>query len=168
VYEGERTPDAHLFAVARLRAMTPMQMATSLRIATTAPDQLPATLKPDELDKRIEGFESSARGFASMLEQPRDDFQISVTEALLFSNNERIQREFLAEGKDRLLGTLKDVKELDRVAEILLTNVLVRKPTAADKKPIIDYLAARKDRPAEALRQAAWALLTSAEFRFNY
>jgi hypothetical protein len=49
-----------------------------------------------------------------------------------------------------------------------LTNVLVRTPTAADKKPIIDYLAARKDRPAEALRQAAWALITSAEFRFNY
>ncbi|NBO92311.1 MAG: DUF1549 domain-containing protein [Planctomycetia bacterium] len=167
-FEGDRQPDAHLFAVARIRAMTPMQIATSLRLATTAPDQFSATLKADELDKRIEGYESASRGFASLLEQPRDDFQISVTEALMFSNNDRIQKEFLIDAKDRLIGAAQAFKDLDQAADLLLKNVLVRTPTADEKKAVVEYLSARKDRPLEALRQVVWALLTSAEFRFNY
>ncbi|MGL4554214.1 MAG: DUF1549 domain-containing protein [Gemmataceae bacterium] len=168
VYDGERLPDAHLFAVARLRALTPMQLATSLRVATAAPDQFPATLKPDELDRRIEGYEGGVRGFAGLLEQPREDFQVSVLEALLFSNSDRVEKEFLTAGKDRLLGALADVKDLDKAATVLLTNVLVRMPLADERRAVVEYLTARKDRPAEALRQAAWALLASAEFRFNY
>jgi hypothetical protein len=167
-YPGEKQPDAQFFAMARLRPLTPMQLVTSIRVGAASPEFLAGSLKTEELEKRIENLEAGGRGFASLLEQPRDDFQISVLEALLFSNSDRVQKEFLSDSGDRLIGTLKTEKNLDRVADLLFTNLLIRKPTPEEKGAVMDYLNARKDRPVEALRQVTWALITSAEFRFNY
>src|SRR5262249_5136922 len=132
-WDGDRQPGPRLFAVARLRALTPMQLATSMKIATAAPDQFPATLKPEDLDKKVEQLENSARGFASLIEQPRIDFQISVIEALLFSNSDRIDREFLTDGTDKLLGKLKNVKGNDDLIDTATMNVLGRKPDAEER-----------------------------------
>jgi hypothetical protein len=167
-WDGPIHPNARLFAMARLRALTPMQLATSMRVATTAPDQLPGTLKAEDLDRRIESMENSARGFAALIEQPRDDFQIGVNEALLFSNSERINREFLADSKDRLVGHLKEIKDDDTLIDTAVRAAFSRPASADEKKLLGDYLRERKDRRAEACRQIVWALLASAEFRFNY
>jgi hypothetical protein len=167
-WAGERWPRPNLFAVARLRPLTPAQLAASLRIATTSPDQFGAALKADEFERRIESLENSARGLASLFEQPRDDFQIGVAEALLFSNSDRIQREVLADGGDRLVGKLKDIRDTDLLVDTAVRNVLSRPATAEEKKLLGDYVRARADRPAEAARQLVWALLSSSEFRFNY
>jgi hypothetical protein len=162
-YEGERWPDQRSFAVARTRPMTPMQLALSLRVATTAPGEL-----EKDAEKKIEGMDGAARGFASLIEFPRDDFQISVTEALLFSNGDRIQRELLGDGRNMLVGAAKEAKDAEKAAEMMVLNVLGRPATAEEKKAIVGYITARKDRPVEAARQAAWALIASAEFRFNH
>jgi hypothetical protein len=167
-YPGPRTPDPKLFALARLRPLTPMQLATSLRVATADPEWLSHKHKPEEVERRQESLENQARGLAGLFEQPRDDFQIGVGEALLFSNGERIQREVLADGGDRLLGRLKGVKGPEAQAEAAVFSVLARPATDDEKKILADYLKKRPDRPAEALRQVVWALLTSSEFRFNY
>src|SRR5262249_7163104 len=73
-WEKGAPPKPFLFAVARVRPLTPSQLTLSMRLATTDPTSL--ELKADELEKRIEGLEQSARGFASLIEQPGDDFQI--------------------------------------------------------------------------------------------
>ena len=156
-----------LFAVGRLKALTPMQMAASLRVATADPKQF-AGLKPDDFEKKMEGLESAARGMASMFEWPGEDFQVSVSEALLFSNGDRIQRELLTDGADRLLGRLKAVKDRKDVVDIAVRTILCRPPTADEVKTLDEYMAKRQDRPAEAQRQLVWALLNSSEFRFNY
>lgn len=167
-WEGKSLPRPTQFAVARLRALTPMQLAASLRLATTDPVSLMPGKKPEELEKRLESLEASARGYARMFEQPRDDFQIGVSEALLFSNGEQILREFLADGGDRLVGRLKQIKDTKELIDTAVRNVLSRPPTADEVKLLGDYLEKRKDRRVEACRQVVWALLTSAEFRFNY
>jgi hypothetical protein len=167
-WESGPTPDPKLFAVARVRPLTPMQLATSLRLATTDPMSFQADLKPAEFEKRIEGLESSARGFASLIEQPRDDFQVSVSEALLFSNSDRIQKEYLADSGDRLVGRLQQIKDQRELIETAVRTVLSRPPSDEEVKLLGDYLGRREDRRVEACRQIVWALLTSAEFRFNY
>jgi hypothetical protein len=167
-WEGSETPRPQLFAVARLRALAPMQLATSLRLAVTDPQTLPADLKPEEFDKRIGGLESSARGFASLFEQPGDDFQIGVGEALLFSNGERVQKDLLADGGDRLLGRLLKMKDSGEAIDLVVRTVLCRPPTAAEKAKFADFVRARADRPADAYRELLWAMLTCSEFRFNY
>ena len=55
-------------------------------------------------EKAIEQMESSARGFASLIAQPTENFQIGVGEALLFSNGDRLMKEFLTDGG--ILGKL--------------------------------------------------------------
>jgi hypothetical protein len=164
--EGEM-PRPKLFAVANVRALTPMQLATSLRLATMDPTALTVG-KPEEIEKRMTGFEDAARGFAPLIEQPGEDFQISVSEALLFSNMERMQKEFLADGGDRLIGRLKQIKDPNEAIDLAVRAVLSRPPNETERKAFVDYLQRRSDRPVEAYRQLVWALLTSSEFRFNY
>lgn len=160
-------PLAKTFAVARLKPLTPYQMAMSLRIAATDPVQF-EKLKPEELEKRFEAMDGSARGMASLFEYPGDDFQVGVSEALLFSNGDRIEKELLTDAADRLLGRLKQVKDRKQQIQLAVRAILCHEATAEETKAFDEYLAKRSDRPANALRQMVWALLTSSEFRFNY
>ena len=91
-----------------------------------------------------------------------------MTEALLFSNSARVQKEFLADGDGRLVKRLAGLKDADQVIDLAVRNVLSREPTTEEKKALGDYLRVRADRPAEARRQLLWALATSPEFRFNH
>ncbi len=165
---GGEAPAPELFAVARVRPLSPLQLATALRIATAAPDALPADLAPAEFEKRVERLEASARGFASSLEPPGEGQQIGVSESLLFSNGDRFQKEFLADGPDRLLGRLTRTADLNELIDTAVLCVLSRPATAEERHLLGDYLARRADRKAEACRQVVWALVTGAEFRFNH
>jgi hypothetical protein len=166
-YEGAAQPPARLFAVARVRALAPMQLAASLRVASADPVGLAAG-KPEEIERRLEGLENSARGLARDFAQPTDDFQVSVTEALLFSNSERMQRELLSDAGDRLVGRLKQIKDAKELVDVAVRSVLSRPATAEEQKLLGDYLRQRAGRHVEACRQVVWALLTSPEFRFNH
>ena len=165
-YDGQMPP-GKLFAVARLRALTPMQLATSLKIATIDPESF-EKVKPEELEKRIEQIENGARGFANSIAQPTDDFQIGVSEALLFSNSDKFFKDYLNDQGGTLLGKLKEIKEPAKAVERMVFIVYGRPATEEEKRTLTEYIQKRNDRPAEAYRQVLWALLTSAEFRFNY
>jgi hypothetical protein len=166
-WTGEVPPAPSLFAVGRLKPLTPMQMATSLRVATADPQTF-ENAKPDDLEKRIEGLENSARGFASLFAQPTDDFQIGVNEALLFSNNDKIVREFLADGNDKLLGRVKTVPDNAKAIDLIVRSVLCRPATAEEQRVLQEYLGRRADRQPDACRQVIWALISGSEFRFSY
>ncbi|MHB1423576.1 MAG: DUF1549 domain-containing protein [Gemmataceae bacterium] len=161
--KGE-TPAPSLFAVARVRPLTPMQLAVSLRMAVIDP----LNLKREEFDKRLQELEASAGALARFFDQPGDDFQVGVSEALLFSNGTAIEKDLLADGGDRLLGRLKKLNNREEAIELAVRAILCRPPRDDERKLLGDYLKQRTDRPAEALRQMVWALLTNAEFRFNY
>ena len=165
--DGAR-PDPGLFAVAQPRALTPQQVGASLQFAVTGPDAFKSTAKPEEQAKFIEQVERTGQGWASSLERPGDDFQVGVDEALLFSNNDRIQRELLSLSGDRLLKVLLDLKDNRELATAAVWNVLSRAPEPRELQAITSYLDQRTDRPTEAARQVVWSLLTSTEFRFNH
>ncbi len=160
-------PDGKLFAVARLKPMTPGQLATSLKIAATDPVTFEGK-KADELEKMLEQIESSARGFASLIAQPTDNFQIGVGEALLFSNGDRVMKEFLTDGGGSALGRIKTMKEPKEAVEFLVKTAYGRPSTAEESQALVAYIEKRKGRETEAYRQVLWALVTSPEFRFSY
>src|SRR5262245_2872331 len=167
-WEGkDEAPSAKTYAVARVRPLTSYQFAFALRLATLEPTQF-EKLKPEDLEKKIDGIEGSARGMQSQFEWPGDDFQVGVSEALLFSNSDRIQKELLADSPDRLLGKLKLLKEPKEQVQMAVRSLFCREATAEEIKALEAFLAKRADRPADALRQMVWALLCSSEFRFNY
>ena len=167
-YEASASPPAFkTFAVARLKPLTPQQLATSLKIAAADPASFDG-LKPDEFEKRIEQAESAARGFASFIAQPTDNFQIGVGEALLFSNGDRLAKEFLTDAGGTALGRAKAMKEPKEAVEFLVKTAYGRPATADETKALVAYVEKRKGREAEAYKQVLWALVTAPEFRFSY
>ena len=54
------------------------------------------------------------------------------------------------------------------MAEELYLNVLSRRPSPEESKLIVDFVAGYAERRELAIRDAAWALLTSAEFYVNH
>jgi hypothetical protein len=167
-WEGEGRPLTSTFAVMAARPLSPQQYATALRLGSTSPDSFAAEMKPEDLDKRIEGIENGARGLAGLFEQPRTDFQVSVTEALLLSNSDRIAKELLRETGDGLMVKLLAIEDPRELVETAVWNVLTRAPDDEELDVLAGYIADRSDRRAEAIRQVLWALLASAENRFNY
>ena len=167
-WETEESPRPSLFAVAVVRPLTPMQMACSLRLATTDPANFPPDLKPAELEKRIAAIEENARSLASAFGSSGGDVQIGVAEALFFSNGKRIEKELLSDENKQLVGRLEHTPALLDQIDLAVRNILSRPPDDEDRRILAGYLSQRTDRPEDACRQLVWALLTCAEFRFNH
>lgn len=164
VDDGDRdATDPRLFAVAAVRPLSPLQLAGSMWVAATDPQVLAAAAA----DARLASLDGKARDLAGALARPGEDYQIGVAEALLFSNSDRT-RELLAEGDDRLVGRMLTAQDRDERVAMAVRNVLCREPDADERALLGAYLDERTDRPVEACRQLVWALLNSAEFRFNH
>lgn len=160
-------PEPRLFAVAALRPLSPMQLATSMWVATADPNALDAMPNPEERERRLEGFAGNARGLAEAIARPGEDYQIGASEALLMSNSDRL-KDLLSEGGDRLVGRLIRLKDDRERVELAVRNILSRPPDDEEAAALVDHLAQRADRSADGCRQLVWSLLTGAEFRFNH
>ncbi len=164
-WEGDKLPPEELFAVAQVRPLSPMQMALSARLATLDQTALPS--EPEALAKRLTALEKSAEGWAAYFPQPSDNFQVSVGEALFFANNEKLQKE-LFEASDSLASKLAGEPDLVKRADLAVRTVLSRPARADEVQALTSYMQLRMDRERAACQQIVWALLTSAEFRFNH
>jgi hypothetical protein len=116
----------------------------------------------------MQSIENGARGFAGSIAQPTDDFQIGVNEALLFSNNGRVMQEFLNDGGGSLLARLKEIKEPKAAIDYMVRSVMCRPANGDEIMSLCEYVQRRGDRLPEAYKQVLWAMVSSAEFRFNY
>ena len=163
-WDGDKVPEEKLFAVALVRPLTPTQLATSLKLATADPLALPSERK--KLEERIDAFEKAAAGTASLFAHPGDNFQVGVAEAMLFANNEALQKSLL-EGAGTLTDRLKQEPELAKRADLAIRAVLGRPSRPDEVQTLVGYMQRRQDRLDAACQQIVWALLTSAEFRFN-
>jgi hypothetical protein len=165
---SKERPADELFAIAIVRPLTPWQYGTSLRVAAASPEFFPADLKEDELDNRIKQMEGAGRNIAGSLEYPGDDFQVSVDEALLFSNSDKVKNELLRDAKEMLPTKLAEVKERREAMETAIWNIYSRPPADEELATLEQFLHKHEDQPAQAWKQAVWAMLTSGECRFNY
>ncbi|MFN0017506.1 MAG: DUF1553 domain-containing protein, partial [Pirellulaceae bacterium] len=161
-------PADELFAIAIVRPLTPWQYGTSLRVAAASPEYFPADLKEDEFENRVKQMEGTGRNIAGSLEYPGDDYQVSVDEALLFSNSDKIKNELLRDGKEMLPTKLAETKERREAMEAAIWNIYSRPPVDEELQALEQFLHKHEDQPAKAWKQAVWAMLTSGECRFNY
>jgi Protein of unknown function (DUF1549)/Protein of unknown function (DUF1553) len=164
VWAGETPPEANLFAVAQIRPLAPMQLALSLEVATSTQKPL-ADLKTQ--DNRLLDLSKNAARWAPLFPPLRPGFQVGVGEALLFANNGQLLKELLS-GPFSLVTSMRAEPDLARRAEMAIETTLSRPATASEIHAAVEYLQRREDRPEEGCQQVVWALLTSAEFRFNH
>jgi hypothetical protein len=166
--DSSQLPSPEWFAVRTPRPLTPFQYSLSLWVASRNPDSLPGRVKPADWPKIREQWEQRAEQFARRFEIPEEHFQVSVEEALLLSNSPQIEGEFLRNQSDTLVGYLQTVGDEPRIIDAAFFNVLARDPKEEERAMVRFYLGARGDRRDQAIQQWVWALLTSAEFRFNH
>ena len=166
--EKTSSPEPSLFAVAKPRILSPYQYATALLIASSSPARYPVEMKVEDWNKERESLENSANSISRQFELPGVNFQVSVDEALLFSNSSRIENDFLRDSSDKLVGHLKQLETPREIIEAAFLSILTRKPEQEELDAFEQYLQERHERKVEGIKQIVWALLTSPEMRFNY
>ena len=136
--------------------------------------------KPEEIDeekktrqinklfqKRIDQVTSTYISmFAAPGGSPQDVFSATADQALFFANDGRVQSWF-SPSEGSLLKRLESIEDLNQLSEELHLAILSRSATELEKSEIETYLAERKDDRNTAIKEIAWGLLTSLEFRFN-
>ena len=158
-------PSAALYAVAKVKPLAPRQYALSLHMAAYNPTQWPAADQPDKWAQRREQLENTANGWSNMFEVPGEGFQVAIDEALLFTNNKRIEDEFLRDSGDRLVGYLKTLSDNSALIDAAFWSVNSRPPRDEERAVLNDYLQKHSTDRVVAIRQIVWALLTSPELR---
>jgi hypothetical protein len=164
---GETPADA-AFAVARLKPLSPQQYAFSMILATGDGTFDHATA-PAARSKRYRELDSQAASLAKLgFIDPRNDrFQSSATEALFLSNHPEVQR-LVAKAGNNLVSRLAAIQDDGKIVDAAAWTILGR-PADAEQKTLLEHWITEhgSDR-VKACEQLVWALLTSAEFRFNH
>jgi hypothetical protein len=158
-------PAKELFAVANLRALTPMQYGVSVLLCGD-PAFPPAV---DAIEAAIVGVENTARdNFKAIIQEPTDDLEISADEALGISND--ADRLKLVGAK--LVPELLKIEGRDKQIDHAVWSILSRAPTPEEFGLLGGYVESHAGSDGAqleaALGQVVWALTTSAEFRFNH
>jgi mono/diheme cytochrome c family protein len=91
----------------------------------------------------------------------------TLKQTLFLSNNPQFNACFVPQ-EGSLTAELMAIAEPERVVETLFTRLVNRPPGDDEFAVAVGYLQSRVERREEAIAQLAWALATSAEFRFNH
>lgn len=162
------------FAVARLRPLSPEQLAWGMMQATGLTDAERKALGPrgateaalaSRLAANVNEF---VKVFGNAPGEPADGGFEATLDQTLFLSNGNLLRTWLAPRPGNLTDRLLKLTDPGAVADELYLSVLARLPGAEERQEVSGFLAARPADRAAAVQNLAWALLTSAEFRFNH
>ena len=162
---SEARPDENLFAVGRVRMLTPLQHGASLRVATLDPELIGSSVSLEDRNKRLEAAAHSGRSLSSRFEMPREDLQLSVCEALYVNNNREVMSELLGQG---LVNRLVRLEDDESAIDLAFQSVIQRLPDPEERNAMKSYVQLRSARRLQAYQQIVWSLLASTEFRFNH
>ena len=159
------------YLVAILKPLTPEQFAYATMQATGLTDAERAALgvkgTPAQLDARLAArlapFRKILGGKAG---EADDDFSATLDQTLFLKYGTAV-RGMLPPRGGNLTARLGAISNPDAVADELFAAVLTRRPTADERADVGDTLKAASDRQS-ALNELVWALVASAEFRFNH
>ena len=99
--------------------------------------------------------------------QPQDDFFATADQALFVANGGSVNS-WVAPAGDNVTERIVKQEDPRLAAEELYLSVFTRMPTDGERADVANFLKERTtDKPAAA-QELVWALLNSAEFRFNH
>jgi hypothetical protein len=160
------------FAVAHLKPLAPEAFAAALLEASGMTDAerlaLGKGLTEAALHARLAPQAASVVNiFAGTAGQAEGQaFQATMNQALFVSNGS-VLRAWLVPRAGGVLDRASKLKDEDGADELYL-SILTRPATDDEKRVVTEFLKTRASDRAGALKELAWALLASAEFRFNH
>jgi hypothetical protein len=168
---GLDDPPADRYVVALLKPLAPEQFAYAAMQATGHTDAERAALGAKWTDAQLDARLAPRLGpFRSMLgrggDVTGDAFSATLDQTLFLKYGSAV-RGLLAPRPGNLTDRLNKLTNPDAVAEELFAAVLSRRPTADERKDVTDALKKTTDR-GKTINELVWALVASAEFRFNH
>lgn len=170
-------PKPELFAVAIERPLMAEQLLASVIQATESESLLKtasdAAAADDEaaddtkLPKLAELEKGFVGAFANEAREPEGEFKATVKGALFWRNSDLIHR-LLQRRPGNLVDRLMTVESNESLIEELYLAVLSRKPSGDERSVMTAFLGDQNADRETAVRDAAWALLTSVEFYVNH
>ncbi len=171
---GTAAPDPAWFAVAALRPLSPEQFAWSLLQATGQLERERQALGTKATEAALQArLAPQTATFASLFGgQPgvpasAEDFNATVGQTLFLRNGSAV-RGWLAPGGGNLTERLLKLADTSRVADELYVSVLTRYPAQEERRWVAEFLTRRTEDRAAAVADSVWAMVSSAEFRFNH
>ena len=161
------------FAAAILKPLAPEALALAMMQATGWTDServaLGKNLKEATLyAKQAGNLPPFVTAFGTRPGQPEGGNFVPTLEQTLFLKNGPLVRGWLAPRPGNLVDRLTKLSDPNAVADELFLSVLTRLPDAEERKEVAEILKAPAKDRAALLGEVAWALLASAEFRFNH
>lgn len=170
--KGDKTAPPEAFLAAAIRPLAPEQFVWSLARATGQVDaklKIAKTTEAAALAKLTPAVQTAVTLFANAPGEPavNQDFEATLDQALFLSYGNTLTT-WLAPRPGSLTDRLAKSSSEAALAEDLYLSVLVRPPTNDEREVVRHYLTRPGADRTQAIRDLAWALLTSAEFRFNH
>jgi hypothetical protein len=165
---ADAPPERYL--VANLKPLSPEQLGYALLQATGQADAERTALGPKFTDAALDAkLAPRVAPFRTIFgARPGEPDSPSATlDQTLFLKHGGAVRGMIAPRPGNLADRLAKLIDPAAVADELFMSVLTRKPTDDEKKDIAELLKKSPDRTA-ALTELVWALVASAEFRFNH
>lgn len=159
------------FAVAPLKPLSPEQLAYSVLQATgfTDAERLALGGTPDDAALHARLAPQAApfvNVFGGSPGQPEEKFAATLDQTLFLKHGGTI-RNLITQRPGSLLDRLMKLDDPNAVSDELFISVLTRHPAPDERKDVANAVKAVPDRRA-ALAEIVWALIASAEFRFNH
>jgi hypothetical protein len=159
------------FAVAPVKPLAPEQLAYALLQATGFTDAerqaLGAGLTDAALHAKLAPQANPiVRKFGSRAGEPEEKFAATLDQTLFLKHGGTV-RGLVAPRPGNLLDRVLKLGDVNAIADELFLSVLTRHPTADERQDVAEALKGVPDRTA-ALSEIVWAMLASAEFRFNH
>ena len=182
--EGVTKAEPDSYRVAAPKGLTPEQLLRAVLRATGNTEEA----KELEVDPEAEKFDRKGYFTGSNVELPpsleeieaifiqtfghppgdsEEDFSPGVNKSL-FLMNDRLIQHWLKPRDGNLVDRLGKLEATDAIAREMYLAVLSRLPEEEEQSWMADYLEKNEQRRTGALGDLAWALLNSAEFRFNH
>ncbi|MCE9532154.1 MAG: DUF1549 and DUF1553 domain-containing protein [Planctomycetes bacterium] len=171
VPEKMKDPPADRYLVAVMKPLSPEQFAYALMQATGLADSERQALGAKATDAALAArlapqVPAFVRMFGSQAGQPEDSFQASLDQTLFLKHNSAI-RGFIQNRPGNLLNRTMVLKDPKAIADELFLSVFSRPATEEEKKDIAEVLKGGGEQ-APILSEIIWAMLATAEFRFNH
>lgn len=137
--------------------------------------QLRDPLQVEQREREIESatfaaYKNTLARFADLYAagsgQPQHEFFATAEQSLFLANGGEL-RGWLSPSGDNLTARLQKMDDHGQLAEELYLSTLSRMPSTEETEEVQTYLNQRKEAKGEAVRELAWGLITSAEFRFK-
>jgi hypothetical protein len=183
------------FTIASLKPLTPEQMCWSIFRATGVydrywqaevaeldkkkplneaqkkdPKQLEARdvdLEQHTYDKLKGNLPTFVGYYGAAAGQPQGDFFATADQALFVANGGSINI-WVGPASGNVAERLAKQQDAKLAAEDLYLSLFTRMPTDAERTDVVNYLKGRTKDRGVAAQEMVWALLNSAEFRFNH